>query len=63
MQARLDPARFARVNRSALVRLAAVREVKPWPDGEYRLLLEGGGRVTWTRRYLDQAAASLLTRI
>ncbi len=63
MQARLDPARFARVNRSVLVRLAAVREVKPWPDGEYRLLLEDGGRVTWTRRYLDQAAASLLTRL
>ena len=63
MQARLDPARFARVNRSALVRLAAVREVKSWPDGEYRLLLEDGGRVTWTRRFLDQAAASLLTRV
>ncbi len=63
MQARLDPARFARVNRSALVRLAAVREVKPWPDGEYRLLLEDGARVTWTRRFIDEAAGSLLTRL
>jgi two-component system LytT family response regulator len=63
MQARLDPARFARVNRSTLVRLAAVREVRPWPDGEYRLLLEDGARVTWTKRYLDQAAARLLTRL
>ena len=63
MQARLDPARFARVNRSTLVRLAAVREVRPWPDGEYRLLLEDGGRVTWTKRYLEQAAARLLLRL
>ena len=64
MQARLDPARFARVNRSTLVRLAAVREVKPWPDGEYRLVLDGGSRVTWTRRFLDPAAESvLLTRL
>ena len=63
IQARLDPARFARVNRSTLVRLAAVREVRPWPDGEYRLLLEDGGRVTWTKRYLEQAAARLLLRL
>lgn len=64
MQSRLDPARFVRVNRSALVRLAAVREVRSWPDGEYRLLLEDGGRVTWTKRFLDQPAArTLLMRV
>jgi two-component system LytT family response regulator len=63
MQGRLDPVCFARINRSTLVRLEAIRELAPWPDGEYRLLLDDGSRVTWTRRYLDQAPASLLLRI
>lgn len=62
MAARLDPARFLRVNRSTLVRIAAVREVTPWPDGEFRLLLDDGSRVTWTRRYVDAAPPSLLLR-
>lgn len=53
MQARLHPSRFARVNRSTIVRLDAIREVTPWPDGERRLLLNDGARVTWTKRYLE----------
>jgi two-component system LytT family response regulator len=63
MQSRLDPAQFVRVNRSTLVRLAAIRELTPWPDGEYRVVLDDDTRVTWTRRYLDQAPASLLMRV
>ncbi|KAF1004768.1 MAG: Transcriptional regulatory protein BtsR [Luteibacter sp.] len=54
MLARLHPSHFARVNRSTIVRLDAIREVQPWPDGEQRLLLVDGARVTWTRRYLDE---------
>ena len=61
MLARLNPLRFARINRSALVRLEAIREVHPWPEGEYRLLLDDGARVTWTRRYLDNLPAGWLT--
>lgn len=53
MQARLHPARFVRVNRSTLVQLDAIREVQPWPEGEKRLLLRDGSRVTWTKRYLE----------
>jgi len=52
MQGRLNFCHFVRVNRSAIVRLDAVREVQPWPDGERRLLMADGARVTWTRRYL-----------
>lgn len=62
MQARLDPSRFTRVNRSTLVRLAAVRETSPWPDGEYRLVLADGSRVTWTRRYVSDLVASVTTQ-
>ncbi|KJV28063.1 LytR/AlgR family response regulator transcription factor [Luteibacter yeojuensis] len=57
MQARLHPSVFARVNRSTIVRLGAVTEVQPWPDGEKRLVLVDGGRVTWTRRYFDADVA------
>jgi two-component system LytT family response regulator len=59
MQARLSPAHFVRINRSTVVRLDAIREMKPWPDGEHRLLLRDGSRVTWTRRYLDQLPPGL----
>lgn len=63
MQARLDPAAFVRINRSTMVRLAAIRELAPWPEGEYRLLLDDNARVTWTRRYLEQATPGLLRRL
>jgi len=63
MQARLDPACFVRINRSTLVRLAAIRELAPWPDGEYRLHMDDGSRITWTRRYLEQAPPGLLRRV
>jgi two-component system, LytTR family, response regulator len=62
MFSRLNPVRFARINRSALVRLEAIREVQPWPEGEYRLLLDDGARVTWTRRYLENLPPGLLLR-
>jgi len=59
MQARLSPSHFVRINRSTVVRLDAIREVRPWPEGEQRLLLRDGARVTWTRRYLDQLPPGL----
>jgi two-component system LytT family response regulator len=63
MQARLSPAHFVRINRSTVVRLDAIRELKPWPEGEQRLLLRDGARVTWTRRYLDQLPPGLALEI
>jgi two-component system LytT family response regulator len=53
---RLDPKRFARVNRSAVVRLASIREVQPWFHGEYRIVLADGTELTWTRTHLDGAS-------
>ncbi|PTR34177.1 LytTR family two component transcriptional regulator [Luteibacter sp. OK325] len=59
MQTRLSPLHFVRINRSTVVRLDAIRELKPWPEGEQRLLLRDGARVTWTRRYLGQLPPGL----
>lgn len=53
---RLDPKRFARVNRSAAVRIAAIAEVQPWFHGEYRIVLADGTALAWTRTHLDRAA-------
>lgn len=48
---RLDPERFRRANRSALVNLDRVREVQPWFHGDAIVILESGARVTLSRRY------------
>jgi two-component system LytT family response regulator len=52
MEGRLDHDVFVRVNRSAMVRLDAVRELQKWFHGEYKVILKSGATLTWTRRYL-----------
>ena len=49
LEARLDPARFMRVHRSALVNLTCVREMVPWFSGRYKIVLTGGHEVTGSR--------------
>ncbi|MDT0632574.1 LytTR family DNA-binding domain-containing protein [Rubrivirga sp. S365] len=49
LEARLDPARFMRVHRSALVNLTCVREMVPWFSGRYKIVLTGGHEVTASR--------------
>lgn len=46
IEARLDPARFVRISRGALVNLAHVREIQPWFRGELVLLLSDDTRLT-----------------
>jgi LytTr DNA-binding domain len=48
---RLDPDRFRRANRSALVNVDRVREVQPWFHGDAIVILQSGARVTLSRRY------------
>ena len=49
----LDPARFARISRSAIVNVARIREVQPWFHGDYVVLLENGARVQSTRSFRE----------
>jgi two-component system, LytTR family, response regulator len=49
----LDPADFARINRSAAVNLSRVRELRPWTHGEYRIVLHSGQEISWSRRYVS----------
>lgn len=51
LEARLDPARFLRINRSQVIRLDAVREVHPWSHGDRHVVMQDGHRLVWSRRY------------
>src|SRR5436309_4998632 len=53
LEQRLDPERFRRISRSALVNLDRVREVQPWFHGDAVVILEGGARLAVSRRFRD----------
>ncbi|MFL6195191.1 MAG: LytR/AlgR family response regulator transcription factor [Thermoanaerobaculia bacterium] len=55
LEARLDPARFVRLNRSEIVRLDAIAEIQPWFHGDARVVLRDGTVLTWSRRYRSRA--------
>jgi DNA-binding LytR/AlgR family response regulator len=50
LEARLDPARFFRAHRSAIVNLDRVQEIIPWFKGSHRLRLTTGAEVDLSRR-------------
>jgi two-component system LytT family response regulator len=50
----LDPKLFARINRSSIVRLDAIKEMLPWFHGEYRVILHDKTEVRWSRRYVTR---------
>ena len=54
LEERLDPERFVRVHRSAMVNLDHVTELQPQGRGEYRLLLANGRRLPLGRKYRNR---------
>jgi two-component system LytT family response regulator len=61
LESRLDPARFLRIHRTAIVRLDQVRELRTDPglEGEALLLLRDGTRLKVSRRRLPGVRARL----
>ena len=49
LEARLDPARFFRAHRSAIVNLDRVKEIIPWFKGSHKLRLTTGAEVELSR--------------
>jgi two-component system LytT family response regulator len=47
----LDPERFVRISRSAIVNVTQIREVQSWFHGDYLVILDDGSRVQSTRSY------------
>jgi len=59
LEQELDPARFCRIHRSAIVNLDRVRGLKINADGEYDVQLENGSRLRLSRRYRKPLQARL----
>jgi two-component system LytT family response regulator len=51
IESSLDEKQFLRIHRSVIVNAGYVREVRPWPTGEYILKLRNGKELTVTRKY------------
>ena len=51
VEGRLDPERFVRVHRSAIVNVEKIRELEPMFRGEYAAILRNGRRVAVSRGY------------
>jgi two-component system LytT family response regulator len=56
LQQRLDPTRFQRVHRSAIVNVKKVKELHPHSNGEYFLILENGAELKLSRSYKEVVA-------
>jgi two-component system, LytTR family, response regulator len=59
LETQLDPARFARVHRSALINLERVREMRPTFHGDYIVVLESGAEITLGRNYRENVMGLL----
>ena len=51
LAARLGAARFARVHRAHVVNIDRIREIQPWENGDYRIVLKDGSFLNFSRRY------------
>jgi two-component system LytT family response regulator len=60
LEKRLDPAEFIRVSRSAIVRVAAIREVRRSDDSSYVLAMRSGTEIACSRKYWVRALEKLL---
>jgi two-component system LytT family response regulator len=54
LEGELDPGRFVRVHRSAIVAVDRVRELESLGGGEYRVVLSDGTRIPMSQRYRER---------
>jgi two-component system LytT family response regulator len=54
IEGQLDPKKFLRVHRSAMVNVDRIKELQPLFNGEHSLILDDGTRLTLTRKYRDK---------
>ena len=60
LESKLDPARFLRVHRSAIVNLDRIRELRPWFRGDYLIVLRDGTELTLTKNHRENLESRLL---
>ncbi|HVF89838.1 MAG TPA: LytTR family DNA-binding domain-containing protein [Blastocatellia bacterium] len=54
LENQLDPKKFLRIHRSAIVNINRIQELQPWFHGEYRIILQDGVQLTLSRSYRDK---------
>jgi two-component system LytT family response regulator len=54
LEHRLDPQAFFRIHRSHIVNIERIKELQPWFNGEYVVILHNGVRLTLSRTYRDK---------
>ena len=59
MESRLDPKRFVRIHRSRIVNTERIKELQPWFNGEYVVVLRNGARLPLSRGYRDKLQEQL----
>ncbi|MDH4064660.1 MAG: LytTR family DNA-binding domain-containing protein [Acidobacteriota bacterium] len=63
MEARLDGQRFVRIHRSRIVNSDRIKELQPWFNGEYVIVLHNGTRLTLSRGYREKLQERLGKRV
>jgi len=59
LESQLDPRKFLRIHRSAIVRIDRIKELQPWFHGEYHIILLDGTELTLSRNYRDRLQEAL----
>jgi two-component system LytT family response regulator len=59
VESKLDPHKFVRVHRSAIINLDRLRKLQPYFHGEYVVTLQDGTTLTSSRGYSDRLRALL----
>jgi two-component system LytT family response regulator len=59
LEKQLDPARFLRVHRSAMVNLERIHELRPTFQGDYRVVLLSGDVLPLSRKYREALTRQL----
>jgi two-component system LytT family response regulator len=60
LEKRLDPSEFSRVSRSAIVRVAAIKEVRTGDNAHSALVMQSGDEIPCSRKYWNSALEKLL---
>ena len=51
---RLDPRKFLRIHRSSIVNIERIKELHPWFNGDYAVVLRDGTQLTLSSSYRDR---------
>ena len=59
LESQLDPARFARIHRSTIIRTDRIKSLKPLFNGDYVVTMQDGREFTLSRTYREKVLAAL----